>query len=105
MPKLTKQAPWLKGTEWTNAQAAIIIHPPTHSHSLEDDWRHGDLQELFLERNEGQQTCVEQAKKQEDTLHTEDDGNVSVLQEPGKKESKLSWEIVESVAIKSTHSV
>lgn len=58
---------------------------------LEDDWRHGNFQEFFLERNEWQQTSVEQAKKQEDTLQTEDDGNVSILQEPGKKDSKLSW--------------
>lgn len=61
------------------------------SNSLENDWRHGNFQEFFLEGNEWQQTSVEEAKKQEDTLQTEDDGNVSILQEPGKKDSNLSW--------------
>lgn len=56
-------------------------HPPTNSNSLEDDGRHGDFQEFFLERNEWQQTGVEQAQQQQDTLQTEDDGNVSILQD------------------------
>jgi len=36
-------------------------------------------------------------------LQTEDDGNVSILQDPWKKDSKLSWEMAEYVAIKFTH--
>lgn len=70
--------------------------------SLEDDGRHGNLKEFLLEGNERQQTSVEQAKKQEDTLGTEDDGNVRVLQEPGKRFSVILVDF-ESVAIKFKH--
>lgn len=89
-----------------NSLSTISVwHPPTSSNSLEDDGRHRNFQEFFLERNERQQASVEQAKKQEDTLQTEDDGNISILQEPGEKVSNLSWQIVEFVATEFTHLV
>lgn len=70
--------------------------------SLEDDGRHRNLKEFLLEGNEGQQTRVEQAKEQEDTLGTEDGGNVRVLQEPGKRFSVILVDF-DSAAIKITH--
>lgn len=67
----------------------LVQHPELGCNSLEDDGRHGDLKEFLLEGNKGQQTSVEQAKEQEDTLGTEDGGNVRVLQQPGKRFSVI----------------
>lgn len=70
--------------------------------SLEDDGRHGNLKEFLLEGNKGQQPSVEQAKEQEDTLGTEDGGNVRVLQEAQNRFSVLLVDF-DSAAIQFTH--
>lgn len=79
-----------------------VQHPELGCNSLEDDGRHGDLKEFLLEGNKGQQTSVEQAKEQKDTLGTEDGGNVRVLQQPRKRFSVILVDS-DSVVIKFTH--
>lgn len=108
MPKPTEEQPQPKKAALREASGFTcftlvpVQHPLLGWNSLEDDGRHGNLKEFLLEGNEGQQTSVEQAKQQEDTLGTEDGGNVRVLQEPGERFSVILVDF-DSVAIKFTH--
>lgn len=50
---------------------------------LVDDGGHGDLQELLLQRDEGQQATVEEAQQLQNPGQAEQDGNAGVLEGGG----------------------
>lgn len=53
------------------------------SRPLVDDGGHGDLQELLLQRDEGQQAAVEEAQQLQNPGQAEQDGDPGVLEECG----------------------